>query len=277
MFNIQMFGPGLMDTLRVPLRQGREFTDHDGEHDPFVIMVNQSLVRRYWPNENPIGKRIWVGRVPDPMQVVGVLGDIRNVNLAADPRPEIYMPFAQRPWASMNLIARVEGDPHRFISAIRGAVLAIDRDQPVTAVKSMEQVLETAAARPRFTTFLLAALAATAVLLALAGIYGVIAYSTAQRTQEVGIRVALGAAPEDILGLIVRQGLALTGTGIAIGVAAALLLTQLLASLLYHVTATDPLTFIGGTFLFLLVALAASLFPARRAMRVDPAIALRCE
>lgn len=277
MFNIQMFSPGLVNALRVPLLQGREFTDHDGEHDPLVVMVNQSLVRRYWSNENPIGKRIWVGRVPDPMQVVGVLGDVRNVNLAADPQPEIYMPFAQRPWASMNLIARVEGDPHLFVPAIRRAVAATDRDQPVTAVKSMEEVLETAAARPRFTTFLLALLAAAAVLLALAGIYGVIAYSTAQRTQEVGIRVALGAAPEDILRLILRQGLALTATGIAIGVATALLLTRLLASLLYHVTATDPLTFVGGTLLFLLVALAASLFPARQAMRVDPAVTLRCE
>jgi putative ABC transport system permease protein len=263
MFNIQMFSPGLVDTLHVPLLRGREFTDHDGEHDPLVVIVNESLVRRYWPNENAIGKRIWVGRVQDPMQVVGVIGDVRNVNLAADPQAEIYMPFAQRPWASMNLIARVEGDPHLFVSVIRGAVLATDRDQPVTAVKSMEEVLETAAAQPRFTTFLLAALAATAVLLALAGIYGVIAYSTAQRTQEVGIRVAVGAAPEDILRLILCQGLALTGTGIAIGVATALLLTRLLASLLYHVTATDPLTFIGGTLLFLLVALAASLFPAR--------------
>ncbi len=277
MFNIQMFSPGLVDALRVPLLQGRDFTDHDGEHDPLVVMVNQSLVRRYWPNQNPIGKRIWVGRVPEPMQVVGVLGDVRNVNLAADPQPEIYLPFAQRPWASMNLIVRVEGDPNLYATAIRGAVLAIDRDQPVTAVKSMEEVLEMAAARPRFTTWLLAAFAATAVLLALAGIYGVIAYSTAQRTQEVGIRVALGAAPEDILRLILLQGLALGGTGIAIGVGAALLLTRLLASLLYHVTATDPLTFIGGALLFLFVALAASWFPAQRAMRVDPAVALRCE
>ena len=177
----------------------------------------------------------------------------------------------------MDLIARVQGDPHRFIQAIRSEVLAIDRDQPVTAVKSMEEVLEAAASQPRFTSWLLAALAATAVLLALAGIYGVIAYSTAQRTQEVGIRVALGAAPENILALILLQGLALAGTGIVIGIAAALALTRLLASLLYHVTPTDPLTFIAGTLLFLFVTLAASLFPARRAMRVDPAVALRCE
>jgi putative ABC transport system permease protein len=276
-FNIQMFSPGFVDTMRVPLLQGREFTDHDGEHDPFVVMVNQSLVRRFWPNENPIGKRVWVGRVANPMQVVGVLADVRNVNLAADPQPEIYLPFAQRPWAAMNLIARVQGDPHRFIPSIRAEVFAFDRDQPITAAKSMEEVLETAAARPRFTTWLLGALAATAVLLALVGIYGVIAYSTAQRTQEVGIRLALGASREDILRLVLFQGLALAGMGMAIGIAASLALTRLLASLLYHVTATDPLTFAAGTLLFLLVALAASLFPATRAMRVDPAVALRCE
>lgn len=277
MFNIQMFSPGFADTMRIPVVRGREFTDHDGEHDPLVVMVNQSAVRRYWPNENPIGKRIWVGRVPDAMQVVGVLGDVPNVNLAADPQPEIYMPFAQRPWAAMTLIARLQGDPNRFIPAIRAAVFAIDRDQPVTAVKSMEEVLETAAAQPRFTTWLLAALAATAVLLALAGIYGVIAYSTAQRTQEVGIRLALGARREDILRLILYQGLALAGAGIVIGIATALAFTRLLASLLYHVAPTDPLTFVTGTLLFLLVAFAASVFPARRAMRVDPVVALRYE
>jgi predicted permease len=276
-FNIQMFSPGFVDAMRLPLVQGREFTDHDRAQDPPVVMVNQSLVRRYWPNDNPIGKRIWTARAPDPIEVVGVLGDVRNVNLAADPQPEIYFPFAQRPWASMNLIVRVQGDPHLSIPAIRGAVLAIDRDQPVTVVKSMEEVLEAAAARPRFTTWLVAALAATAVLLALAGIYGVIAYTTAERTQEVGIRVALGAAPGNILALILWQGLALAATGIAIGIAAALALTRLLAGLVYHVTATDPLTFVAGTLLFLCVALAASLFPARRALRVDPAVALRSE
>ncbi|MBV9506863.1 MAG: ABC transporter permease [Acidobacteriia bacterium] len=275
--NIQMFSPGFVETMRVPLLHGREFTEHDGERDPRVVMVNEALVRRFWPNENPIGKRILVGRDVNPMQVVGVTGDIRNVSLSADAQPEVYLSFAQRPWASMNLVVRTEGDPKNAIATIRSAVMALDRDQPVTFVKSMDDVLEEAAAQPRLITSLLGALAAAAVLLALVGIYGVIAYSVAQRTQEMGIRIALGAGSEDILRLVVLEGLALAGAGIGIGLAASFAATRLLTSLLYHVSATDPLTFAGGTVLFLIVALAATLLPARRAMRVDPAVALRCE
>jgi putative ABC transport system permease protein len=275
--NIQMFSSGFVEAMRLPLIRGREFSEHDGEHDPFVVMVNEAFVRRYWPNENPIGKRIWVGRVADPMQVVGVLGDVRNVALGADTQPEIDLPYAQRPWASMNLIVRTAGEPRNFIAAVRAAVFSIDRDQPVTAVKTMEEVLETAAAQPRLTTWLLAALSATAVLLALVGIYGVIGYSVAERTQEIGIRLAMGAERSDVLRLVLIRGLALAGSGIVIGLAASFALTRLLGSLLYHVSATDPLTFTSGSLLFLAVAVAASLFPARRATRVDPVVALRYE
>jgi putative ABC transport system permease protein len=275
LFHIQTFTPGYVGTLRVPLLRGRDFTGHDAEHDPFVAMVNEATVRRYWPNQNPIGKRIWVGRVPDPMLVVGVLGDVRNLNLAADTQPEIYLPFAQRPWAFMNLIVRTQGDPLNFISGVRAAVRAVDRDQPITAVKTMEDVLESGAAQPRFTASLLGALSGAALLLALVGIYGVIAYSVAERTQEMGVRIALGAERSDILRLVLRQGMALVACGIAIGAAASLALTRLLTSLLYRVSATDPLTFAAASALFLGVALVASYLPARRATRVDPAVALR--
>jgi predicted permease len=275
LFHIQTFTPGYVGTLRVPLLRGRDFTGHDAERDPFVAMVNEATVRRYWPNQNPIGKRIWVGRVPDPMQVVGVLGDVRNLNLAADTQPEIYLPFAQRPWAFMNLIVRTQGDPHNFIPGVRAAVRAVDRDQPITAVKTMEDVLESGAAQPRFTASLLGALSGAALLLALVGIYGVIAYSVAERTQEMGVRIALGAERKDILRLVLRQGITLAACGIAIGVAASLALTRLLTSLLYRVSATDPLTFAAASALFLGVALVASYLPARRATRVDPAVALR--
>jgi putative ABC transport system permease protein len=275
LFNIQTLVPGYVEALRVPLLWGRDFTGHDAEHDPFVVMVNEATVRRYWPHENPIGKRIWVGRVPDPMQVVGVLGDIRNLNLAADTQPEIYLPFAQRPWAFMNLIVRTEGDPRNFISGVRAAVHAVDRDQPVTSVKTMDELLESGAAQPRFTASLLGALSGAALLLALVGIYGVIAYSVAERTQEMGVRIALGAERNDILRLVLRQGITLAAYGIAIGAAASLALTRLLTSFLYHVSATDPLTFATASALFLGVALLASYLPARRATRVDPAVALR--
>jgi putative ABC transport system permease protein len=275
LFNIQTFTPGYVETMRIPLLTGREFTEHDGEHDPLVAMVNQALVRRYWPRENPVGKHLMLGRLPQPLEVVGVVGDVHNLNLTADPRPEIYLPFAQRPWANMNLVVRTAGDPHAMAGAVRARVLAADHDQPVTAVKSMDEVLEQAAAQSRFTTSLLGALSTLALLLAVVGIYGVIAYSVAERTQEMGIRMALGAERGDILRLVLRQGMILAGGGIALGLGGALALTRLLGSLLYHVSATDPLTFFGGAAAFAAVAALASYLPARRATRVDPLVALR--
>jgi len=177
----------------------------------------------------------------------------------------------------MNLIVRTDGDPRRYVSAVRACVGAVDRDQPVTAIKTIEEVLEAAAARPRFTTWLLGSLAATALLLSLVGIYGVIASSVTQRTQEMGVRMALGAQRTDILRLVMRQGATLAAAGIAIGVAASLALTRLLATLLYHVSVTDPPTFAAASALFLAVALLATYVPARRAIRVDPSVALRFE
>ena len=268
---------GYAETMRIPLLGGHEFTERDDARAPFTILVNEELVRRYWPRDNPIGKHITVGRMARPAEVVGVLGDVRNVDLAADVKPEIYLPFPQFPWPAMNLIVRTAGDPHSFAGAVRARVLALDRDQPVTAVRSMEEVLETAAGQPRFTASLLGALSAMAFLLAIVGIYGVIAHSVAERTQEMGIRVALGAGRGDILRLVLRQGLALAMAGIAIGLAGSLALTRLLAGLLYRVSATDPLTFTAGAVVFALVALAAAYVPARRATRVDPMVALRFE
>ncbi|HMC59916.1 MAG TPA: ABC transporter permease, partial [Candidatus Solibacter sp.] len=264
-FNIKMSGPGYAGTLRIPVVRGREFTERDDAHAPLVAMVNQSLARRYWPNENAVGKHILLGRIPQPLEVVGVLGDVRNLGVAADVGLEIYVPFVQRPWANINLIVRTAGDPHAFVAAVRARVLSIDADQPVTAVQTMEELLETGAAQPRFTASLLGALSATALLLAVVGIYSVIAYSVAERTHEMGIRIALGAEPADILRLVLRQGLLLALSGIAIGVAASFALTRLMASLLYHVSVTDPATFAIGSLLFAAVALLASYLPARRA------------
>jgi putative ABC transport system permease protein len=274
-FNIQMSGPGYAATLRIPVARGREFTERDDAHAPLVAVVNQSLARRYWPNENAVGKHILLGRIPQPLEVVGVLGDVRNLSVAADVGLEIYIPFAQKPWANINLIVRTMGDPHAFASAVRARVLSVDRDQPVTAVQTMEELLESGAAQPRFTASLLGALSGTALLLALVGIYSVIAYSVAERTHEMGIRIALGAEPADILRLVLRQGMLLAFSGIATGVAASLALTRFLASLLYHVSVTDPAIFVSGALLFAAVALLASYLPARRATRVDPMAALR--
>jgi predicted permease len=263
--------------MRIPIRYGHEFTDHDDAKAPRVVMVNEALVRRYWPKENPVGKHILLGRQPGPSEIVGVLGDVPNLAVGTDPQPEIYVPFAQIPSATQNLIVRTAGDPRSVTAAVRARVLALDRDQPVTGVQSMDELLETGAAQPRFTTYLLGGLSATAFLLSMVGIYGVIAYSVAERTQEMGIRIALGADGRDILRLVLGHGLLLAGAGIAIGLAAAFALTRLMATLLYHVSVTDPVTFIAGPVLFAAVALLASYLPARRAMRVDPVIALRSE
>ena len=277
LFNIQTMSPGYVETLRIPLLRGREFTDRDGAQDPKVIMVNEAAARRYWPNQNAVGKHILLGRMPQPIEIVGVLGDVRNINLSADTQPEIYLPYAQLPTAFANLVVRTEGDPHAFANAIRTKVFEIDPDQPVTAVRTMDEIMEAGAAQPRFTTSLLGGLSLTALLLAVVGIYGVIAYSVAERMQEMGIRMALGAARTDIVGMVLRQGLLLAAIGIAIGLAAALALTRLMESLLYRVSVTDPLTFGGGALLFTVVALAASYLPALRATRVDPATTLRGE
>ena len=275
LFNIQMSGPGYAATLHIPVLAGREFTERDDAGRPLVAMVNQTTARRYWPNENPIGKHVLLGRIPMPLEVVGVLGDIRNVGVASDVAAEIFVPFAQRPWANINLIVRTAGDPHAYVSAVLARLLALDRDQPVTAIRTLDELLESGAAQPRFTAFLLGTLSVAALLLAVVGIYGVIAYSVAERTQEIGIRIALGAEPADIMRLVLRHGLLLALSGIAIGLAASLALTRLLGSLLYRVSVTDPVTFTIGAVLFAAVAMLASYLPARRATRVDPMIALR--
>jgi len=275
LFNIQSITADYAQAMGIPLLRGREFTDRDDAASPMVLLVNQTLARRYWPNQNPVGKHVLVGRGASPSEVVGLLGDVRNMNLAADVKPEIYFPYAQLPGLSLNLIVRTAGEPQAMVKAVEGAVFALDGSQPVTAIQTMDEILEAGAAQPRFTTSLLAGLSLAALVLAMVGIYGVIAYSVSERTQEMGIRIALGANRGDILRLVLRQGMTLAGAGIAIGIVASLALTRLLSSLLYGVSATDPLTFAAGAALFVAVAFAASYVPAIRATRVDPIVALR--
>jgi len=279
---IQMVSPAYFRTLRVALRQGREFTDGDnagsaGGTPPLVAVVNETLARRFWPHENPIGKHLLLGRMTKPTEVVGVAADVSNLSLAAAPEAEVYLPFAQRPWASMNLILRTAGDPHNWAAAARAAVAAVDRDQPVTAMNSMEEVLSTSTAQRRFSVFLLGVFSTMAMALAAVGLYGAIAYSVAERTGEMGIRMALGATRGDILGMIVGHGLTLALAGLATGAVAALALTRLMSGLLFQVSAADPASFGASALLFTAIAALASYLPARRATRVDPTEALRCE
>jgi putative ABC transport system permease protein len=278
---IQMVSPAYFRTLRVALRQGREFSEGDnagsaGSAPPLVAVVNETLVRRFWPHENPIGKHLLLGRLTKPTEVVGVAADVSNLSLAAAPEAEVYLPFAQRPWASMNLILRTAGDPHHWAAAARAAVAAVDRDQPVTAMNSMEEVLATSTAQRRFSVFLLGVFSTIAMALAAVGLYGAIAYSVAERTGEMGIRLALGATTGDILRMIVGHGLALALAGLATGAVVALALTRLMSGLLFQVGAADPASFGASALLFAAIAVLASYLPARRATRVDPTEALRC-
>jgi putative ABC transport system permease protein len=273
--NVQAISPDYSKVLRVALVRGREFTAHDDAEAPPVAIVNQALVRRFWPNENPIGKRLWLGSLPNSFDVTGVFGDTKNVNLATAPQPEVFLPFPQLPWALLNLSLRAAVDPHSLISAARRQLSTVDKDQPVTKVQTMDELLESASAQPRFTMFLLGVFSATAFVLAIIGIYGVMAYSVAQRTAELGIRMALGAAKGDILRLVIGQGLSLTSIGLVIGFVASIALTRVMSGLLYQTSATDPITFTASAVVFTAVAIVASYLPARRAARIDPTHALK--
>ena len=275
---IETISPDYAKVLRVALERGREFTPEDNQTTPTVAMVNQTLVRRFWPNENPLGKHIWIGPIAKPVEVVGVFGDEKNNGLSEDTAPEVFLPFPNLPWSHLRLSLRsAGGDPMALVSAVRQRLAQIDSDQPITEVQTLEQILAGARAQSRFIVALFGIFAGVALTLAIVGIYGVISYAVAQRTQELGIRMALGATQGDVLKLVIGRGLTLAGTGIAIGLIAPFTLTRLMSSLLYQVSPADPLTIIGSAILFLVAALLASYIPARRAMRIDPADALRYE
>ncbi|MGZ4890507.1 MAG: ABC transporter permease, partial [Candidatus Angelobacter sp.] len=275
---IEAISPTWFKTMRVPLQSGREFTDADNATAPKVVIVNQALARRYWPNENPVGKHILVGR-QNASEIVGVAVDVKNRGLALDAAPQLYLPFQQLPWGNMNLLVRTAANPNAVVSAVRAQVAAIDADQPVTNIQTVDEIMDGSRAQPRFILLLLGVFSAAALVLAIIGIYGVLAYSVAQRRQELGIRLALGAEKTDILCMVVSHGLKLTITGVAIGLIAALAMSWMMASmlsgLLYKISARDLTTFVLAPVAFLVISLLASYLPARRAMQVDPNEALR--
>jgi putative ABC transport system permease protein len=275
--HIQQFSPDYAQALRVPLVAGRTFTDHDDAEAPPVAMVNQTAVGRFWPDQNPLGKRIWVGSLAKPFEVVGVLGDVKNAGIGLAVNPEIFLPLAQLPWSLLYLSVRTEVPPANMTAFVRRELAGVDPDQPVARVMTGEELLDSASAQPRFTTSLVGLFSIVAFLLAVIGIYSVIAYSVAQRTQELGIRIALGATRGNILRLVIRSGVALTGAGILIGVAASLALTRFMASLLFQTSTTDLFTIAASAALFTAAAVLACYLPAHRATRIDPTDALRAE
>lgn len=273
--DIEAISPQWFQTMRVPLRAGREFTAADNAQARKVVIVNETFAGRFWPNQNPVGKHIIVGRWPSPAEVIGVAADIKNKGLEQDTQAQLYLPFPQLPWGDMNLLVRTEVPPQSMASAVRAQIAAVDPDQPVTNIQTVDDLMDSSRSQPRFTMLLLGVFSATALTLAVMGIYGVLSYSVAQRRQEFGIRLALGAEHADILRLVVRHGLALAMAGIAIGLMASLLLTRLMSSMLYKVGTHDLTAFVLAPLVFLGIALLASYLPARRATRVDPIEALR--
>lgn len=262
--------------MGIPLLKGRAFTEQETKETAKVVIINESFARTYFPDEDPLGKRLIIDDgQPLTCEIIGVTRDIKQFSLAGQFNPTMYMPRIETGFA--NLAVRTSGDPLALASAVSAAVQSVDKDQPVSSVQSMEQILATSVAQPRFRTTLLGVFAAVALGLAAIGIYGVMAYTVAQRTHEIGIRMALGAGKTDVLWLVVKQGIALTSGGIVVGVGSALALTRLLRGLLFGVGANDPLTFVLIAAMLSAVALLACWIPARRATKVDPLIALRCE
>jgi putative ABC transport system permease protein len=278
---IRVVTPDYFQTMSIPSLKGRSFTEQDRDNTAKVIIVNEAVASRYWPNGDAIGKRLGFFE-DDPgkqvwREIVGVVGNVRHKALEIEVTAEVYFPYKQLPRNFMNLVVRSASDPSSMVPAIRNQVLSVDKDQPVSDIMTMDQRVARSVASKRFVMSLLGAFSLLALGLAAVGIYGVMAYLVTQRTQEIGVRMALGAQKRDVLKLVVGRGMALAVMGIAIGLVASLALTRLMRSLLFEVTPTDWLTFVITSLVLLTVALLACYIPARRAAKVDPLVALRYE
>jgi putative ABC transport system permease protein len=275
--DVRVTDPGYFGAMGIPLLRGRNFTDVEAREARHVVLISESMARRDFPGENPLGKRITVpmSENPVPTEIVGIVGDVRYDSLVDEAAPTVYFPHPDLVYDAMTLVIRTTGDPGDMVPAVRRVLRSIDPNQPVSDVRTMDQVMSQTVGRARFNTVLLGLFAALATLLATAGIFGVMNYSVTLRTREIGLRMALGAPQKQVLMLILKQGLLLTSIGIGIGLLAALALTRLMSGLLFGVGSTDPATFAAIVLLLTAVSLIACYIPARRATRVDPLIALR--
>jgi len=270
--------PDYFRTMGIPLLQGRIFSAHDNLDNPRVVIIDETFARHFFPNQDPVGKHL---QIPDSTrperEIVGVVGPVLDTGFDQQPRPTIYFPFLQSPDQTMSLVVRTNLPPSSILPAIKNAIWSVDKDQPIFNVRPMDEIISGITSAQRVAFLTLDVFAFLALALAAIGIYGVTSYAVGQRTHEIGIRMAIGALPGEVMRLVVVQGMKLAFAGVLIGLLAALGLTRLMSSLLFGVRATDPLTFAGVALLIFAVALVACYIPARRAMRVDPMVALRHE
>jgi len=268
--------PDYFRAIGLALVRGRVFAERDTVDTPTVVLINETLATQFFAGEDPVGKQL-ILQNGQPKEIVGVVKDARQWGLDKPPSPEIYFSTFQQPGPLTTLVIGANADPASFGGAVRRAVREVSPDVPVTAMRTMTEVIADSLAQARFNTILMSVFAGVALLLAVVGIYGVMSYAISQSTREIGIRLALGAQGRDVLRFVVRQWRALIGAGMTVGISAAFALTRLMATLLYGVSATDPLIFLSVALLLALVALLACWVPARRAPKVDPMIALRCD
>jgi predicted permease len=279
--NYTITSPGYFSSVGTPLVRGRDFLETDTADSMPVAIVNTAMEKKYWPGQGAIGKQVGPGSTRFPLlTIVGVVPDVKHISIREESVPEMYVLYTQKPWPSMlnmRVALRTKSDPASVTQSVREAIHSLDPDLPLAKVATLTTLVDDSMSQPRFSMFLLGSFGMLALLLASIGMYGVISYSVMQRTQEIGIRMALGAERRNVFQMVLGQGARLAGLGIAIGLVAALGVTRMMASFLYGVQATDPLTFAAVSLLLVGIALLACYLPARRATRVDPMVALRYE
>jgi putative ABC transport system permease protein len=277
--DVRVADSGYFGTLGIPLLRGRNFSDSEQREAKHVILINEAFARQHFPNQDPIGQRLDVAMFekPTPAEIIGVVGNVRYDSLIDEAPPAVYFPHPDLAYPFMTLVVRTDGDPTAIAPAIQREIRTLDPNQPLSDVRTMNQVMSEWVARSRFNTLLLGLFAGLATLLSAVGIFGVMNYSVALRTRELGLRLAVGAQPRQVLLLVLKQGLALTMVGVGLGLVAAFGLTRLLSGLLFGVGAVDVTTFASISLLLVIVSLLACYLPARRAMRIDPLSALRYE